>query len=565
MTLQLRAEHLPGDLFGLSAVARAGLAAGADFGPLPVVTKASQVPQPKERLGAEERGVLSDLLSAGYAEAGITLSSGSGTAQSLAALREEGVFAVVTGQQPGFLASPLYSLYKALQACRAAKDLSERWERPVVPIFWNHADDHDVAEVHHAWQLNRNLDLQKVHLGGLSSGRVPLGSLPVTEEAQRLGALRAQLHDIVEEHEHANLAIDTFLPRDGETLPRALTRAFHSLMEDYGLVVCEPNWIRGLLSSEMGRLVSAGSPPLTEALRAGEAELAALSLPAAIPIGDAPEGDAGDAAALVYRHVRAAENMQPERIALRAGGAGFRHDGMPGSRTHAELGSQIVSAPDEWSAGALVRPLVQDAVFPTCAYVGGYGELGYHAQLGPARDACGQPRTPFLPRVSISLVDGDTRYALGRVESTVEEILRAKGQFQVPDVDPDDEPAVVRNLRQLTDQITAQILEHKSDLAELEPALGITLKKTAGHVETSIGKVIGKAMRVHKNNTGKGVRQVRRVNSMLYPRDVPQERLLGPFQFIARFGSEFTPALMGEIPFASTEHMVLHLPSSLDE
>ena len=565
MTLQLRAEHLPGDLFGLSPVARAGLAAGAGFGPLPVVQKPTEVPRPEELLGTEERGVLADLLRAGYVDAGIEVSTDSPVAKSLDALREEGVFCVVTGQQPGFLASPLYSLYKALQACRAAEELSAKWGRPVVPIFWNHADDHDIAEVHHAWQLNRNLDLQKVHLGGMSSGRVPVGNLRVTEETQRLGALRAQLHDIVEEHEHATLAIDTFLPRDGETLPRALTRAFHGLMEAYGLVVCEPQWIRQLLSSEMGRIVSASGPPLTDALKAGEAELAALSLPVAIPIGSAPEGDTGDAAALVYRHVRPAENMQPERIALRAGGEGFRLDGMPGSRTHAELGSQIVSEPQEWSAGALVRPLVQDAVFPTCAYVGGYGELGYHAQLGPARDACGQPRTPFLPRVSLSLVDGDTRYALERVGATVEEILRKKGQFKPPEIDLDKEPPVVRNLRKLSDDIKAQILEYKGDIAELEPALGITLKRTAGHVESSLGKVIGKAMRVHKNNTGTGARQVRRVNSMLYPRDVPQERLLGPFQFVARFGAGFVPALMEEIPFASTEHIVLHLPSSRDE
>lgn len=564
MNLKLRVEHLPGDIFGLSSVAREGLAAGADFGPLPVVTKAGDVPRPSERLGAEERGVLVDQLSGGYAAAGIEIDRDSGVGRSLEAMRQEGVFCVVTGQQPGFLASPLYSLYKALQACRAAKELSELWGKPVVPVFWNHADDHDVAEVHHAWQLNRNLDLQKVHLGGLSSGRTPLGSLPVTEEVQRLGALRAQLHDIVEEHEHADLALDLFLPRDGETLPRTLTRAFHALMGDFGLVVSEPGWIRGLLSSEMGRIVSASRPPLVEALRAGEAELAALDLPAAIPIGLAPEGEAGDAAALIYRHVRAAEKLPPERIALRAGGEGFRLDATPGSRTPAELGSQIVSAPEEWSAGALVRPLVQDAVFPTCAYVGGYGELGYHAQLGPAREACGQPRTPFLPRVSMTLVDGDTRYALGRIEASVETILRAKGEFRPPEIDLDAEPQVVQDLRRLTGEISAQLLEHKSALAEIEPALGITLKRTAGHVERSVEKVIDKAMRVHKNGTGKGVRQVRRANSMLYPRDVPQERLLGPFQFVARFGADFVPSLMAEIPFASTEHLVLNLPSSLD-
>ena len=133
MNIQLRVEHLPGDIFGLSSVARAGLAAGAKFGPLPVITRAEDMPRPNERLGAEERGVLVDQLVAGYGAAGIELAQDSATLQSLEALRQEGVFCVVTGQQPGFLASPLYSLYKALQACRAAKDLSQLWNKPGCP------------------------------------------------------------------------------------------------------------------------------------------------------------------------------------------------------------------------------------------------------------------------------------------------------------------------------------------------------------------------------------------------------------------------------------------------
>ena len=50
-----------------------------------------------------------------------------------------------------------------------------------------------------------------------------------------------------------------------------------------------------------------------------------------------------------------------------------------------------------WSAGALLRPLVQDEVFPTCAYVGGYGELAYHAELGRLRDVLHLPRTGCMP------------------------------------------------------------------------------------------------------------------------------------------------------------------------
>ncbi|MEM9798759.1 MAG: bacillithiol biosynthesis BshC [Planctomycetota bacterium] len=546
-------RSLPADVFGLSDVARAGLSAGPDFGPVPVARRVADVPRPEERLGSIERGVLVDSIERGLAEAGVALPPAARDA--LEALRREGVSCVVTGQQPGLLTSPLYSLFKALQACRAAEDLARLWGVPVVPIFWNHADDHDVAEVHHAWQLNRNLDLQKVSLAGLASGRTPLGELRIDAEAQRLDALRAQLRGIVEEHEGADAALDLFLPRDGETLPRAMTRVFTELAGSRGLVVCEPDWIRPLLSSELGRIVSGGA--LVPALDAGEAELAALDLSPAIPVGRAA-GDPDGAAALVYRHVRSAPDAPSERIALRAGGEGFRLDGEPGSRTAAELGSLVVGSPTDWSAGALVRPLVQDAVFPTCAYVGGLGELGYHAQLGPARDAIGQPRTPFLPRVSITLVDADTRYALRRVESDVDEVVRAGGNFR-PGADELEEPHVVVALRAVGEDAAQKLLEHRAELAELEPALAITLKKTADHVKQSVGKVLDKAMRVHKNRVGKGARQVRRVNNTLVPRGEPQERVLGPFQFVARFGDEFVTALWDEMPSASIEHLVLHL------
>lgn len=555
-------QALPADLFGLSDVARAAISAGPAFGPIPLPRSMDEVPRPEERLGSEERGALADSIAHGLEKAGLELAPAAAT--SLNDLRKEGTFCVVTGQQPGFLASPLYSLYKALQACRAAEELSALWGAPVVPIFWNHADDHDVAEVHHAWQLNRNLDLQKVALAGLSSGRVPLGDLTVTEELQRLGAVRSQLHNIVEEHAGADRALDLFMPRDGETLPRALSRIFGELCGRFGLVVVEPDWIRAQLSSEMGRIVSgpATGPTLVAAMGAGEAELESLGLKAAIAIGSTDD-DAGAAAAIAYRHVPSGSGS-PERVAIRAGGEGLRMDGEPGSRTHAELGSQIVSAPGEWSAGALLRPIVQDAVFPTCAYVGGYGELGYHAQLGPARDAADQPRTPFLARVSLTIVDDDTRYALHRVEASAEEVLRAKGEYTPAD-DDSAEPEVISALREIGAETARRLVEHKGALAELEPALAVTIKKTAGHVEQSIGKVIEKALRVHQNRSGKGARQVRRVNSTLVPRGVPQERVLGPFQFFARFGTDFIEALRSEIPSVSFEHIVLHLESEQPE
>ena len=85
---------------------------------------------------------------------------------------------------------------------------------------------------------------------------------------------------------------------------------------------------------------------------------------------------------------------------------------------------------------------MQDAVFPVAAYIGGFGELAYHAQLGPLRDAVALPRTPFVTRVSCTQVEPETRLALTRLETTLGAVLRAGGAFE-PRGDGDDEPAVI--------------------------------------------------------------------------------------------------------------------------
>jgi len=550
--IRTEVEALPADVFGLSDVARAALAAGPAFAPLPLALRASDVARPDERLGADERASLVESIRAGHRRAGVDLAPEAGA--SLDALLRVGTSCVVTGQQPGFLASPLYSLYKALQACRLAEEVAAHHGAPCVPVFWNHADDHDVAEVHHAWILNRNLDLQRVNVPGLASGRTPVGEITLDAERQALGALRAQLRGAVEEFAGADAALELFMPRDGETLARAFTRVMGALCGRYGLVVVEPAWIRAQLSSELGRIVSGprGEGGLAAALESGERALAAEGLAAAIP----PRGD--EPAALLYRHVEGAGGAR-ERVAVRADGDGFRLDGARSPWTAAELGSLVVSTPEEWSAGALLRPIAQDAVFPTCAYVGGYGELAYHAQLGPARDAADVPRTAFVPRVGLTIADDDLRYALHRVgDVALPEVLAAKGDWR-PDETDLEEPDVVRALRAAGERAREDLLEHRAAIKELEPALAITLKKTAGHVEASVGKVIDKAMRVHRNRRGKGARQVRRLNNTLQPRHAPQERVLGPFQFVARFGDAFVDALRAEIPAVCPEHLALHL------
>ena len=102
-------------------------------------------------------------------------------------------------------------------------------------------------------------------------------------------------------------------------------------------------------------------------------------------------------------------------------------------------------------------------------------------------------------------------------------------------------------------------LTHREELARIEPALGANLKRAIDHARGAVEKVLQKAERVHANRTGKGQRQLRRLNHSLFPREEPQERVLGPIGFTARWGVEWIAALYEELPGTGSEHLAVHL------
>jgi len=534
---RIEREHLPADIFGLSPVARAGLAQGMAFGPIPVVRRLADLAPPADRHHVAERDALARAIGQGLE----AVDPPDRVRTSLKVLGDVDVCCVVTGQQPGFLAGPLYSLYKAMQATKLAHELSQNWGRPVVPIFWNHGDDHDIAEVHHAWQLNRNLDVQKTGIAGLSSGRLPVSRIVMDSERQRLPALRTSLAEIFEEHAYTEEALDLLFPRHGETLVRAFTRGLTELLGEHGLVVVEPDWIRASMGSHLAQIVSNGA---VRSLERGSRDLENAGLEAGIDV---------EGAALVYRV------DESGRRALRAGGDGFRFDGEPGSRTAAELAAEIVADPDGYSPGALLRPLVQDAVFPTCAYIGGYGELAYHAQLGPLRDACHLPRVPFVPRVSATLIDAATRSSLERLDLELRQVLQDASILDGEQEAPQGTPEVVAALRASAERAANDVASHRQELSKLDHGLGTNLGRTANQIRALVEKIAAKAERVYANSEGKGKRHTRRLTGMLVPRGLPQERVLGPFQFTARFGRAWVDALYEDWPALSSEHVAIQM------
>jgi bacillithiol biosynthesis cysteine-adding enzyme BshC len=530
--VRVHVERLPNEPLELSPFARAVLAGGPDVPGLTIARAAGDIAPPEERFTPDERAELAATLEGRLAP----LEPHVAVLDAVRSLSTPGASVVITGQQPGFLAAPLLSVYKALHAARLARSLAQAWERPVVPLFWNHGDDHDLAEVHHAHLVNENLDLKKIGLAGFSSGRRPIASIHLDEQEQRLGATRELLLQTLGSSPHAQEAVELFLPVDGDTLATAFTRAMTRLLGHLGLVVLEPNWVRADLSRALAAVV--GRDPAARLAEGTEAVRRAGLEPTIDPEG----------AALVYRV------DERGRHPLRAGGDGFRYDDEPGSRTSTELAAEIVEAPGDWSAGALLRPVVQDLALPVAAYVGGWAELGYQAQLLDLRRATDAPLTPLVPRLSCTLVEPEVTHALQKLELTVADVIASRGQLGS---EPVEEAPVVTALGETGERAAEMLLAHKAELAELDRGLAQNLNRGAAQIRALVDKIRAKAARVHANRAGKGARHQRRVSGALAPRGSLQERVLGPLPYVARYGPQWVDALFEHVPAYDAGHRVV--------
>lgn len=543
--MSLDLEFASADVFGLTPLAARALTGRTEPLGLHVPQSASAVPRPDTSLfDPPRRAELAERLEAQLTARGAHVA----VLEAVRALRTPGATCVIAGQQPGLFGGPLFNAFKALHVVRLARTLTAEWGAPVVPVLWNHADDHDIAEVHHAWFVNDQHNLVKVGLPGASSGRTPCSHYTCTEERHQLEALRSRLSDLCAAGLAPELAARA-VPKDGETLAAAWT-CFH--LEHFGhlgLVVLEPDWIRPSLSEALADIVA---PHPLAALEAGSERLQAAGLDVAIDPGHA---------ALVYHlagnHDRSDTAPPPERHALRPGGDGWTFDHEEGSRTPSELAAKIVQDKPAYNAGALLRPIVQDLALPTAAYVGGLGELAYHAQLAELRTAVGLQPGVFVPRLSASPTDARLRTSLRHVKRT------AAGFLADPSFDSAPAHAVPPGQAQRLDDAFMAFRElsmgEHDALGALDPGLAGQLRRVLNKTKKEVDALTERIRRIEASSTGSDRRHRRRLAAWLWPREAPPERVLTTAQVLAMWGTTWLDELLEQLEPFPTEHHIAHI------
>jgi bacillithiol biosynthesis cysteine-adding enzyme BshC len=457
---------------------------------------------------------------------------------------------IATGQQAGAFGGPIFTLLKALTAVKLARDVEAAHGVPAVPVFWVDAEDHDWNEVAGCTVLDGELEPKTVGVGAPARpGSCPIATLPLTPGAT--GAALASLREALPPTEFTDTLIATLARHygDGITLARAFAGLMDEMLGPLGLVVYDAadRATKPLVAPLFARELETPGGTSTLATAAGDA-LEALGYKAQVTPG--PE-----ATALFY--------MGETREPVRRTEAG---DYTIGDRpvTRADLVAEAAAHPERFSPNVLLRPLVQDTLFPTIAYVGGPSEVGYFAQLKDVYAHFGLPMPLIVPRATATFVDGAGLRFL------------QKSGVELGTLQPRDDAALNRLLEQtlpraVEDALQAARADVEARMATViaaVPAVDATLEGTArstlGKMIHELGTLHQKVVQAAKRRDDTLRRQFERTRGLTFPSGEPQERAIGLIWLLNRIGPAVVEILDRDLPVAlahpvPTQHWVVSL------
>jgi bacillithiol biosynthesis cysteine-adding enzyme BshC len=446
-------------------------------------------------------------------------------------LRAPDALLVTTGQQPALFTGPLYTIHKALSAAALAGILEERWSRPVIPVFWTAGDDHDFAEANHAWWIAAD--------GSVAGAALP----PRPPEAPLTPMYRELLGPAVVD---ALAALERDLPasefradtlawlarhfRPEATVAGSYRDALAELLAPFGVVGFD---------STHPAVKRAATPLLLDALRqAAGLEEDLASRADGLAAGGTDSGmTIGVGATLVMLDCRLGRDRlmrQGDQFTTRRGKTSY---------TLAELEALAAREPERFSPNVLLRPVVESALLPTVAYLGGPGELRYLMLTPPVYARLGVPRQRPMPRWSGVLVEPRVSRVMEKFGVSLDELMQPPGPLEARLVRshvPAEALEALEALRRAIDRAYEAVARHA---AEIDPTLAKPLQGVRHQALAGTHDIEKKLIHHLKKREETELTQLARARTAVLPQGKPQERLLTVAPFLARYG----PALLGDL------------------
>jgi bacillithiol synthase len=455
---------------------------------------------------------------------------------------ERGAVAVVSGQQVGLFSGPAYAFYKALTAIQIAQELTDSGVE-AVPVFWMATEDHDLDEIRHVSWFNAG-ELVRFELPVDGPPVRPVGQVrlgPVVEELAKnaAGLLSGPGSERVSE-----ALLGSYTP--GENYGSAFGKLFANLFAEQGLILLAP------LDAQLYRVAA---PLYKEALEGRDAlndkllqrgkELQSAGFEVQVKV-------TARSTLLFFLHDGARQPIVAANGKFKSGETSWsREEGVRLAEGQAEL----------FSPNALFRPVVQDYLLPTVAFIGGPAEISYLAQSQVLYEHFLGRMPVILPRAGFTIIDAKAEKLLQKYGLCIEtlwagpqELRRKMEAVSVPN-------SLAKNFERNREQIETTLAKLGEQIEKLDPTLEGAVKTARNKIEFQLENLQRKTGRALDERAGLLASHERFLENLLYPSKSLQSRELCFLPFLARWGVDGLKELQ-KLSGSETmgEHRIVRIP-----
>jgi bacillithiol biosynthesis cysteine-adding enzyme BshC len=476
-------------------------------------------------LPAAHRATLCDLLE----QQNRGFGAGEAVLHNIARLRE-GAGAVVTGQQVTLFGGPLFTLLKAATAIRKAKDASTAG-RPHIPIFWLATEDHDLAEADHVTLPDRH-QLKKFRLDTGDSHGAATGGIAIGKNVEELLAEAGAILGPGPVLDQLTAAY-----REGNTLGQAFAQFISQTFAAQGLVVVDASSRPfHALGSDVLRQAIVRADELQVALADRDQQLAAAGYHSQVLVSPA--------SSLLFLF----DSHTGARVPLRrTAEGGWQAARQPYSTS--DLLAILDAEPERLSPNALLRPVFQDVLLPTAAYIGGPAEIAYFAQSQVLYQRILGRTTPVLPRLSATLIEPAIAGLLQRHEVSLQDVIQSalKDPLELAQrLGARAMPVIAkRKLAAAGNALDTELSALATYMHSLDPGLGRAADVSSSKMRYQMNRIRRLAANYELHKEQSLGRDAALMAMNLFPNRHPQERVLAAAWFLARCG-EGLPELLVE-------------------
>jgi bacillithiol biosynthesis cysteine-adding enzyme BshC len=247
-----------------------------------------------------------------------------------------------------------------------------------------------------------------------------------------------------------------------------------------------------------------------------------------------------------------------QRLVLRESNGGLAAGNK--SESLDEVLNAVEERPEDFSPSALLRPVIQDTLLPTVAYIAGQAEVAYHAQTSLIYKKLLGRAPAILPRASFTLVPSYVSNLLKKYNLDVREIIHERHKLRAR-LEAEALPQALTSKFDAGEQgIKAAVEALREPLTKLDQTLVGALDTATEKILYQFNGLRAKAGRAEGFRTGVLNTHENELASSLFPNNALQERSFGLLTFLASEGRELLDGLDHHIQSGSGDHCVLFLP-----